>query len=77
MPRTVKAVRGFRFSRPGNRTAVALERVGLPGTAFHAWCGGYNTSGNFWVYGRVGSGQVKGWIFSENPSLSSGSVNIR
>lgn len=48
----------------------------VPGTAFHAWCGVYNTSGNFWVYGRVGSGQVKGWIFSENLSLSSGSVNI-
>lgn len=46
------------------------------GTPFHAWCGVYNTSGNFWVYGRVGSGQTKGWIFSENLSLTSGTVNI-
>ncbi|MBR8641173.1 hypothetical protein KEF29_22260 [Streptomyces tuirus] len=46
------------------------------GVKFHAWCGVYNKHGNFWVYGRVDGGQTKGWIFSENLTLDSGSVKI-
>lgn len=62
--------------RNGPFESCAQTQSVAPGTAFHAWCGVYNTSGNFWVYGRVGSGQTKGWIYSGNLSLSSGSVNI-
>jgi hypothetical protein len=70
----LKVVVGHLRNGPFASCAQTLSVAG--GTAFHAWCGVYNTSGNFWVYGRVGTSQTKGWIYSENLSLSSGSVNI-
>ncbi|MFJ6013447.1 hypothetical protein [Streptomyces sp. NPDC092952] len=47
-----------------------------PGTTFYAWCGVYNKYGNLWVYGRLAGGETKGWIYSKNLTLESGSVKI-
>jgi hypothetical protein len=58
----------------GPASACIQTQSVAPGTKFHAWCGVFNKHGNFWVYGRVGDGQTKGWIYSKNLTLESGSV---
>jgi hypothetical protein len=36
------------------------------GTHFSIWCGEYNYYGNYWVYGRVGTGSLEGWTSFDN-----------
>ncbi|MGW4883558.1 hypothetical protein [Streptomyces murinus] len=69
-----KVVVGHLRNGPADSCAQTLSVA--PGATFYAWCGVYNKYGNFWVYGRLAGGQTKGWFYSENLTLESGSVNI-
>lgn len=69
-----KVVVGHLRNGPSESCAQTMSVV--PGTTFYAWCGVYNKYGNLWVYGRLAGGESKGWIYSQNLTKESGSVNV-